>query len=130
MACPPYLPARRVAEHATVNQLLSVISLLSSDTPNLDSPSNVDAAKVVRNDIDGRWPTGSFGCIVLILDFFRIQEEGPTLGEAQFRGGLRLTLKTNLRDPNSNPRQPVCELSVLLAAAPSRIHVFWVLTAV
>lgn len=29
-------------------QLLSVISLLSSDTPNTDSPANVDAAKQVR----------------------------------------------------------------------------------
>lgn len=32
-------------------QLLSVISLLSSDTPNTDSPANIDAAKEVRNDI-------------------------------------------------------------------------------
>lgn len=31
-------------------QLLSVISLLSSDKPNLDSPANVDAAKEVRTD--------------------------------------------------------------------------------
>ena len=31
-------------------QLLSVISLLSSETPNLDSPANVDAAKEVRTD--------------------------------------------------------------------------------
>ncbi|KAG6891444.1 hypothetical protein C0992_006703 [Termitomyces sp. T32_za158] len=35
------------------SQLLSVISLLSSDTPNLDSPANVDAAKQVRTDIEG-----------------------------------------------------------------------------
>ena len=34
-------------------QLLSVISLLSSDTPNLDSPANVDAAKEVRENFDG-----------------------------------------------------------------------------
>lgn len=33
-------------------QLVSVISLLSSDTPNLDSPANVDAAKEVRTDIE------------------------------------------------------------------------------
>lgn len=33
------------------SQLLSVISLLSSDTPNVDSPANVDAAKQVR----GKW---------------------------------------------------------------------------
>ncbi|KAG6868651.1 hypothetical protein C0993_012456 [Termitomyces sp. T159_Od127] len=36
-----------------ISQLLSVISLLSSDTPNLDSPANVDAAKQVRTDIEG-----------------------------------------------------------------------------
>jgi len=30
--------------------LLSVISLLSSEKPNLDSPANVDAAKEVRTD--------------------------------------------------------------------------------
>jgi hypothetical protein len=34
-------------------QLLSVISLLSSEKPNLDSPANVDAAKEVRTDFDG-----------------------------------------------------------------------------
>lgn len=34
-------------------QLLSVISLLSSETPNLDSPANVDAAKEVRTDFAG-----------------------------------------------------------------------------
>lgn len=32
------------------SQLLSVISLLSSDTPNTDSPANVDAAKQVRGE--------------------------------------------------------------------------------
>jgi ubiquitin-protein ligase len=31
-------------------QMLSVISLLSSESPNLDSPANVDAAKEVRTD--------------------------------------------------------------------------------
>lgn len=34
-------------------QLLSVISLLSSEKPNLDSPANVDAAKEVRTDFAG-----------------------------------------------------------------------------
>lgn len=34
-------------------QLLSVISLLSSDHPNTDSPANVDAAKEVRTDPEG-----------------------------------------------------------------------------
>jgi ubiquitin-conjugating enzyme E2 G1 len=32
---------------------MSVISLLSSETPNLDSPANVDAAKEVRTDFAG-----------------------------------------------------------------------------
>ncbi|RXW15389.1 hypothetical protein EST38_g10466 [Candolleomyces aberdarensis] len=39
--------------HTVESILLSVISLLSSDTPNLDSPANVDAAKEVRTDIIG-----------------------------------------------------------------------------
>lgn len=34
-------------------QLISVISLLSSETPNTDSPANVDAAKEVRTDLVG-----------------------------------------------------------------------------
>lgn len=37
------------------SQLLSVISLLSSDKPNLDSPANVDAAKEVRTDFEGKF---------------------------------------------------------------------------
>ncbi|KAI0033038.1 ubiquitin-conjugating enzyme/RWD-like protein [Vararia minispora EC-137] len=39
--------------HSVESILLSVISLLSSDTPNLDSPANVDAAKEVRTDLTG-----------------------------------------------------------------------------
>jgi len=37
--------------HTVETILVSVISLLSSDTPNLDSPANVDAAKEVRENI-------------------------------------------------------------------------------
>ena len=37
----------------TYSQLLSVISLLSSDKPNTDSPANVDAAKEVRENFAG-----------------------------------------------------------------------------
>jgi len=37
--------------HTIESILISVISLLSSDTPNTDSPANVDAAVEVRNDI-------------------------------------------------------------------------------
>ncbi|KII84104.1 hypothetical protein PLICRDRAFT_168176 [Plicaturopsis crispa FD-325 SS-3] len=36
--------------HTVESILLSVISLLSSDKPNLDSPANIDAAKEVRTD--------------------------------------------------------------------------------
>ncbi|KAL0579385.1 Ubiquitin-conjugating enzyme E2 15 [Marasmius crinis-equi] len=39
--------------HTVESILVSVISLLSSDTPNLDSPANVDAAKEVRTDLQG-----------------------------------------------------------------------------
>ena len=34
--------------HTVESILVSVISLLSSDTPNTDSPANIDAAKQVR----------------------------------------------------------------------------------
>ncbi|KAJ3843313.1 ubiquitin-conjugating enzyme [Lentinula raphanica] len=39
--------------HTVESILISVISLLSSDSPNLDSPANVDAAKEVRTDLEG-----------------------------------------------------------------------------
>ncbi|CAE6467698.1 unnamed protein product [Rhizoctonia solani] len=39
--------------HTVESILLSVISLLSSETPNIDSPANVDAAVQVRDDIAG-----------------------------------------------------------------------------
>lgn len=39
--------------HTVESILMSVISLLSSDTPNTDSPANVDAAKEVRSDPQG-----------------------------------------------------------------------------
>lgn len=38
-------------------KLISVISLLSSDKPNLDSPANVDAAKEVRTEFEGEFQT-------------------------------------------------------------------------
>ncbi|KAH9929476.1 ubiquitin-conjugating enzyme [Fomitopsis serialis] len=38
--------------HTVESILLSVISLLSSEKPNLDSPANVDAAKEVRENFD------------------------------------------------------------------------------
>ncbi|KAJ7079571.1 ubiquitin-conjugating enzyme [Mycena belliarum] len=39
--------------HTVESILISVISLLSSDTPNLDSPANLDAALEIRKDLDG-----------------------------------------------------------------------------
>ncbi|KAJ3729162.1 ubiquitin-conjugating enzyme [Lentinula guzmanii] len=39
--------------HTVESILISVISLLSSDSPNLDSPANVDAAKEVRTNLEG-----------------------------------------------------------------------------
>ncbi|WFC94235.1 E2 ubiquitin-conjugating enzyme [Malassezia brasiliensis] len=39
--------------HTVETILVSVISLLSSDTPNTDSPANIDAAKQVREDLAG-----------------------------------------------------------------------------
>ncbi|KDQ16892.1 hypothetical protein BOTBODRAFT_30264 [Botryobasidium botryosum FD-172 SS1] len=39
--------------HSVESILLSVISLLSADNPNTDSPANVDAAKEVRTDLRG-----------------------------------------------------------------------------
>ncbi|ESK89913.1 ubiquitin conjugating enzyme [Moniliophthora roreri MCA 2997] len=39
--------------HTVESILISVISLLSSDTPNLESPANIDAAKEVRTDPEG-----------------------------------------------------------------------------
>lgn len=45
-------PAGDVNADANGLQLLSVISLLSSEKPNLDSPANVDAAKEVRTEFE------------------------------------------------------------------------------
>ncbi|PWN94545.1 putative ubiquitin-conjugating enzyme E2 [Tilletiopsis washingtonensis] len=39
--------------HTVESILISVISLLSMDTPSTDSPANIDAAKQVRDDIKG-----------------------------------------------------------------------------
>lgn len=39
--------------HSVESVLISVISLLSVDIPDLNSPANVDAAKQVREDYEG-----------------------------------------------------------------------------
>ena len=68
------------------SQLLSVISLLSSDTPNLDSPANVDAAKEVRTDLAGQlYPKSSVGHPKCYK--YSLQKEGPATSEAE-RGGF------------------------------------------
>ena len=40
-------------------QLVSVISLLASDSPNLESPANIDAAKELRTEPESMYPLGS-----------------------------------------------------------------------
>jgi len=60
-------------------QLLSVISLLSSENPNLDSPANVDAAKEVRTDFAGLYQCPSLPSLPIINETFpSLQKESPT----------------------------------------------------
>lgn len=78
-----------------VMQLLSVISLLSSDRPNTDSPANVDAAKEVRDNWDGAFPVTRYrepNCDAkrLLLPL-SLQEESSSPGAEERRGGIRLT---------------------------------------
>ena len=75
-------------------QLLSVISLLSSDKPNLDSPANVDAAKEVRTDLEGS-PLSvayarSFSLSLIVYPLFSIQEESQTSRSPKCRRSVRL----------------------------------------
>ncbi|CAD6575866.1 MAG: hypothetical protein CYPHOPRED_005815 [Cyphobasidiales sp. Tagirdzhanova-0007] len=51
-ASPSYTSQERT-NGATKMQILSVISMLSADTPDTNSPANVDAAKQVREDLPG-----------------------------------------------------------------------------
>lgn len=44
------LHIRGIVNTVPLSQLISVISLLSQNKPDLDSPANVDAAKEVRDD--------------------------------------------------------------------------------
>jgi len=43
-------------------QLISVISLLSADVPDLNSPANVDAAKEVRENFPCKLPIPDLRC--------------------------------------------------------------------
>lgn len=47
---PTFTPMTLTTVHV---QLLSVVSLLSAEMPNTDSPANVDAAKEIREDFGG-----------------------------------------------------------------------------
>ena len=48
-------------------QLVSVISLLASDSPNLESPANIDAAKELRTEPESMCYLGSYEDIDLTL---------------------------------------------------------------
>ena len=64
-------------------QLLSVISLLSSDRPDTSSPANVDAAVEARDHPEGVHNPVLTLLYTLILSAYSIQEEGPTPGPMQ-----------------------------------------------
>ena len=52
-----YASSSSFRAHSSPTQLLSVVSLLSAERPNTDSPANVDAAKEVRENFEGTsWP--------------------------------------------------------------------------
>ena len=54
LVAPTHIRQQLCGEHeADDPQLVSVISLLSADVPDLNSPANVDAAKEVREDFPG-----------------------------------------------------------------------------
>jgi hypothetical protein len=65
-----------------------VISLLSAEKPNLDSPANVDAAVEVRNDFDGAVPSIEYG--VIAKWDYRLQEESTSLGTSERGRSFRL----------------------------------------
>ena len=46
---------------------MSVISLLSAEVPNLDSPANVDAAVEVRNDFAGTCFVFPLICVAILM---------------------------------------------------------------
>lgn len=82
----------RISDVASVlkEQLISVISLLSADVPDLNSPANVDAAKEVRENFAGEPYSGSDKSWVLPLTMQRVQEEGSQARTAVCGGGVRL----------------------------------------
>lgn len=86
--CCEYTYLARSASSTDSLQLVSVISLLSVDHPDLNSPANVDAAKQVREDYEGRCFIVATGKAELTG---RIQEEGQEAGSQVGGGGLGLT---------------------------------------
>jgi hypothetical protein len=68
-------------------QLISVISLLSADVPDLNSPANVDAAKEVRENFPGK-----FMCFQPSAELISsVQEKGEAPSKAVCRGSVRVT---------------------------------------
>ena len=63
--------------------------MLSSDIPNLDSPANVDAAKEVRTDLEGRTIFDTLRPLMLTAYVLSLQEESATVG-TQKCGGMIL----------------------------------------
>ena len=80
-----YLPSSGILTDYDCSQLLSVISLLSSDTPNLDSPANVDAAKEIRTDLAGQLYPKFSNVDLITMKYNSLQEESPAIGEAERR---------------------------------------------
>lgn len=57
VSCLPLNCDGKATDQLTRDQLISVISLLSADVPDLNSPANVDAAKEVREDFACGFPS-------------------------------------------------------------------------
>lgn len=71
-----------------VIKLLSVISLLSQEVPDLSSPANVDAAKEVREDLASQSRFNIEKLPLADCSSTSLQEEGQAIGEKIGRGRL------------------------------------------
>ena len=72
-------------------QLISVISLLSADVPDLNSPANVDAAKEVRENFPCKFKRSQNSAELIDS----LQEKGEASSEAVSRGSVRVTSNYN-----------------------------------
>ena len=67
-----------------VAKLISVISLLSQNRPDLDSPANVDAAKEVRDDFSCKRTDVlelakiELICLLIAMSYVSVQEKGSS----------------------------------------------------